>query len=267
MLNKILQLTRPLGILDLETTGLNAERDRIIQIALTMHYPHRDPISWSTLINPEVPILNTTAHRITDEKVAGMPTFKDVAPALAPKMVNIDLGGHNVEFDIGFMRWEFARAGIKWEWRGHVVDTLKICRLKIPHTLGNAYKRFVNPAGIPIGVNGLSEAHDAANDVSFCEQVLFAQLNEFQDLPRTIPELAEFCANRNPDAIDKSGKFIWVNGQACINFGKHRGIPLKNVDRNYLIWMINQANFPDDAVLIAGDALKGKYPERGNGSN
>ncbi len=227
MLNRLLRLERSLVILDLETTGLNAERDRIIQMALSIHYtnPEREPVRWATLINPGIPITNTGSHKITDfdvqackkcgcmaenhppsicEQFTPWPHFEDLAPVLAQKFANVDIGGHNVNFDIGFMRESFIRSGIDWKWNGHVVDTLMICRLMMAHTLENAYRRLVDPAGF-------KDAHDAANDVAACEQVLAAQLKEFQTLPRTIPELSEFCFSKK-DAIDKEGKFTWVNG-------------------------------------------------------
>ncbi len=248
MLNQILQLVRPLAVLDLETTGLNAETDRIIQVGMTMHYPDKDPIVYVSLINPECPIKNTGSHKITDEDVVDSPKFRELA-------ANADIAGHNVAgFDVGFFKAEMKRAGIDWKWDNHIIDTLNICRIMIPHTLENAYKRFVN-------VQGFGGAHDAGNDVAACQEILYAQLIEFRDMPRTVPELSEFCFKKK-DGIDKTGKFIWKDGEACINFGKHRGKPLREVDRGYLTWMINTDNFPDDAILICGDALKGIYPKK-----
>jgi len=254
VLNKLLRLERPLAILDLETTGLNANSDRIIQIAVTIHYPNRDAIAWMSLVNPGVPITNQGSHKITDQDVAEAPTFKTIAPALAPKMLNVDISGHNVErFDIPFLKAEMARAGVAWDWKGKIIDTLSICRIKDAHTLENAYRRYVDPKGFEGG-------HDAGNDVAATEQLLAAQLNKHQDLPRTIEELAEFCENRNPNRIDKTGKFIWIGDQPCINFGKHKGKPMKNVEKPYFVWMINTEGFPGDAILIAGAALKGQFP-------
>jgi DNA polymerase III subunit epsilon len=257
MLNQLIRLERPLAFLDLETTGLDAERDRIIQIGITMHYPHKDPVAWSTLVNPGIPITNQGSHQITDGDVKDAPKFSDFAAELAPRLLNADIAGHNVgTFDMKFMFAEMRRANVDFPWQNHIVCTLAICRLKIPHTLSNAYKRYVDPAGF-------EGAHDAGSDVAANIAVLAGQLREHQDLPRTVAELAEFCTNRNPNAIDKQGKFIWMGDEPCINFGKHKGKSLRKVDQGYLVWMINTPNFPDDAILIAGDALKGKYPVKG----
>jgi len=254
MLNKLLNLERPLAVLDLETTGLNPLNDRIIEIGITIHYPHRDSISWSSFINPERPITNQGSHNITEQDIINAPTFKELAPVLAPKILNVDFAGYNVaRFDLEFVKAEMIRAGVEWHWQGHIIDPLMIFKLKLPRTLTNAYKYYVDP-------KGFLNAHTASGDVEACTEVLIAQLNLYPDLPRTIKELAEFCSSRNPNFIDKSGKFIWMNDEACINFGKWRGTPLKKLDKNYLIWMINTSNFPDDAIVIAGEALKGIYP-------
>lgn len=255
MLHTILQLERPLIILDAETTGFSPEKDRIIQIGMTVYAPGKEPRHGSQFINPGVPITNQGSHQITDADVADAPRFEEMAEELARRLTNVDLGGHHVEFDIRFLRASFIRAGVLWEWEGHIVDTLQICRLKVPHTLENAYKMFVDE-------KGFEGAHDAGADVRATCDVLIGQLNKFQDLPRNVAELAKFCANRDPNAIDKTSKFVWMDGQPCINFGKNKGTPLNKVPKSYLIWMINSAGFPDDAVLIAGDALKGKFPTR-----
>ena len=158
------------------------------------------------------------------------------------------------------------RANVPFDWNNHIIDTLAIERMMNPHTLENIYRRRVNPEGFPKLANGNTSGHDAKNDVIYTIEVLHAQLRDFPNLPRTIPELSEFCFKRK-DSIDKTGKFMWIDGKPCINFGKHRGKPLDQVDQSYLIWMINTPNFPDDAIIIAGNALKGIYPTRdGNGN-
>lgn len=257
-LNELLRLERPLVIFDLETTGLDPNRDRIIQLAMTMHYPApKEAIAFSTLVNPEMPIRNQGSHHITDADVKDAPKFKDLAPDIAKKVLDVDLAGHNAgNFDIKFMFAEMRRAGVPWDWKGHMVDTLAICRIKTPHTLANAYKRFVN-------IEGFKGAHDAGNDVEACGAVLAGQLKEFSDLPRTVKELAEFCLNRPTNAVDKEGKLVWNDkGEACLTFGKWKGTPLHRVDPSYIVWAINNANFPDDVVVIFGNALKKIYPSK-----
>lgn len=191
------------------------------------------------------------------EEFKPWPTFEQLAPVLAPKLAKVDICGHNIEFDKGFIVESMIRSGINFKFEGHTVDTLMIARLKMAHTLENVYRRLVNP-------NGFSGAHDAANDVAACEQVLAAQLNEFQDLPRTVADLSDFCF-RKKDAIDKDGKFLWISGEPCVGFGaKHRGKTMKQVyeqDRGYYRWMMN-GSFAVDTKALASEAAQGRFPEK-----
>jgi len=268
-LAQFLTLDRPLAVLDLETTGFDTEQDRIIQIAITIHYPHREPIQWASLVNPGTPILNVNAHGITDSAVHDSPTFDRIAPALAPKMTNVDIMGYNVEFDIGFMRAGMKRTGVTWEWNGHIIDPLSIYRQRKPMTLSNAYQEFGGEDGQPLPEGSkLEGAHDAGIDVGAAEIVLRGQLLRWKDLPRTVPELAAYCFPRKANALDKKGTIIWHENKVCIAFGKHGKNgpkPLEDVvrmDRRYLEWVLSD-NFPPDTKEIIAAALMGQYPTRG----
>lgn len=256
MLNNLLRLERSLFVLDLETTGLNPEVDRIIQIALTQVKPTGDAIAWTQLVNPLTPILNSKVHGITDDMVQSMPTWAQLAPPLGPKLLQADLAGHNVTFDVNFIRAEMKRAGVDWPWAGHLVDTLQVFRKKHPHTLSAAYKHYVDE-------KGFEGAHDAGNDVAATLAVLEAQLNAHQDLPRTVKDLSEFCFPPVAGALDREGKFVRdAAGHVIMNFGGpkgHRGKRLKDVPRDYLEWML-KGTFQDDAKRIVEDALNGVYP-------
>jgi len=253
MLNKILRLERNLAIIDLETTGLNPEVDRIIQIAVTIHYVDRDPIAWSSLINPCIRILNNQ-HGITDADVADKPRFEQLAPALAPKITNVDLMGYNVSFDIGFMKAEMKRAGVDWGWQGFVIDPLHIYKMRQGHTLSNAYKHYCNP-------KGFEGAHDAGADVKATEEVLIGQFRHYPDLPRTVKELSSFCFPHPENSVDEKGRFVWINGKVAFNFGKFRGMLLEDPEcRGYLNWMINKGDFSDEVKEIAQDVLDGNPP-------
>lgn len=256
MLNQILKLERSLYIFDIESTGLDPSTARIIQIGLTQHAPDKEPIRWVQLVNPTVPILNTVEgkHGITDADVTDKPTFARIAPALGPKLLHADLAGHHIFYDIDVLRAEMKRADVSWPWDGHAIDTCNIYRTKKPHTLINAYKEYVDE-------KGYDGAHDAGRDVDATEAVLIGQLNRYQDLPRTVKDLSEFCFPPVAGALDREGKFIRVNGEVVCNFGGakgHRGKRLKDVPRSYLEWMLS-ATFQDDTKKIVEDALNGVY--------
>lgn len=253
-LAQILTLERPLAILDLETTGLNPERDRITQMGVTIHYPHRDPIAWETLVDPEMPIPgeSTKITGITNDMVRGQPTFKMIGPALAPKLTNIDIGGYNVEFDIGFLRVEMRRIGVIWAWDGYVIDAYQIFRRKMPHTLQSAYCEYVDS-------EGFKGAHAAGNDVAATESVLAGQLEQHRDLPRTVRELSDYCFPNFVPGLDRAGKLAWRGNECILTFGKWNGAALGSVDIGYLQWCI-KGNFPEDFKAILKLALSGQYP-------
>jgi len=254
-LAKILTLTRPLGIFDLETTGFDPVKDRIIQIGITAHDPDKEPVRWKTLINPGVPILNSDAHHITDEMVKDAPTFQAIASALVPRMLNIDLGGHNVRFDVDFFRAQCERVNVPWRWKGHMIDTVIIQRVMRPNSLSNLYEDYEKEP--------LVDAHDAGVDVQATEIVFEGQLRRWPDMPRSVAELSALCFPKNPNAIDADGKLVWNdNGEACIAFGKwakNGPVSLKTLDRGYMRWVIG-AEFPKEVKDILQAALMGVYP-------
>lgn len=286
MLNKFLRLTRPLVVFDLETTGLDPKKDRICQMGITMHYVNRDPIKWCSLIDPEIPILNSGKHHITDadiqactkchrtydqheenpticEKFTAVPKFREVAPVLAPKITNVDLCGYNpANFDVLFMKAEMQRAEVAWPWEGYIIDPLQIYRMRRGHTLVNCYLEFGGPGGWPLPPDTkVDEAHDAGFDVYMTEVSLRGQLLRFPDLPRTVAELSAFCFPHPENSVDSAGRFVWVNGKAAFNFGKWRGKFLQDPQvRHYLRWMVNDGEFSDEVKGICEDVLNGNPP-------
>lgn len=266
-LAQYLVLERPLAVLDLETTGFDETKDRICQISVTIHYLQRDPIHWESLVNPECPIMNAKeSHGITDDRVREAPTFRMMAAALAPKLLNVDIMGYNVDFDIKFLRAEMKRAGVDWAWKGYTVDSYIIYRKKKAHNLTNAYLEYGGENGEPLPAGTTLEgAHDAGVDVRATEIVLRGQLLRHSDLPKTVKELSQWCFPLKANAIDASGKFVWNDkGEPCIAFGKHAKngpCPMRNVERNY--WkFITDNDFPQDCKEIASAAMMGIYPTR-----
>lgn len=262
MLNKILLLERPLAIFDCETTGLNPEVDRVIQIAVTIHYAEKDPISWVSFINPEMSIANHVHHGITDEHVKDAPPFRHHAVGLATHLLGSDLCGYNVNFDIGFVKAEMKRAGVQFDWKGHIIDPLLIYKIKRGHTLSNCFLEYGGEDGGPTDTP-FEDAHDAAADVKATEIVLRGQLLRHTNLPRTVRELSGFCFPKNENAIDETGKFVWAGDHAAFAFGKWRGKLLKDPSvRGYLKWIADVGEFSEEVKGIANAALLGVFPEK-----
>lgn len=256
-LAEALSLTRNLGVFDCESTGINPEQDRIVQIAITMHYPNKPPVSWQSYVNPTIPIPPeaTDIHHITDEMVASALPFAAMAPKLAKSLSNVDFAGFNVSFDLKLLQAEMNRSRQPWSYEGAaILDAHRIYQINSPRTLSAAYREFCDKE--PTG------AHDAAYDVAITEEVLVAQLKAYPDIPRDVAALHTYCWPRPDNAIDRAGKIVWRGTDACLSFGKKfNGVPLRQVDRGYLQWILGQ-DFPKDTKRIVEDALSGAYPER-----
>src|SRR5690554_96799 len=113
-----LNLKNPLVFFDLETTGINITRDRIVEISLLKIHPNGKEESKTRRINPEMPIppQSTAIHGITDEDVKDCPTFKQVAKSLAEMLEGCDMAGFNSSrFDVPMITEEFLRAGVDFD--------------------------------------------------------------------------------------------------------------------------------------------------------
>lgn len=251
-----LHLERPLAVLDVETTGTNPGQDRIVQIAITIHYPDKEPIPWCGYVNPtiSIPPEATAVHHITDEMVKEAPTFRTMAPKLAKALSGIDFAGYNVLFDLKVIYAEMKRAGQVWEYESAaIIDAYRIEQILHPRDLSTVYEKLTGEK--------FPDAHDAGADVAATERVLQEYLQQ-HSIPRTVAELNAYCWPKSADSVDASGKIVWRSGVACLGFGKKfNGTPLQQVDKGYLQWMIAN-DFPADTKRICEEALSGVYPTK-----
>ncbi|MCQ2351884.1 MAG: 3'-5' exonuclease [Victivallaceae bacterium] len=254
-----LELTRPLALFDIESTGIVPQRDRIVEIAVLMLRPDGSTQSNVRRLNPGIPIPPgaTAIHGITDADVADCPQFADIADKLAGYLADCDLGGYNITgFDIPLLDAEFKRAGVDFSFENRkVIDVYNIfCKL-YPRTLSAAYKFFCGKE--------LEGAHGACADTDATLEVLLGQLDRHPELPADVAGLADFGDMTDPDAIDRTRRFKWNGDEAIVNFGKNAGRTLREISENdpgFLRWII-RSDFPDDVKEIAGNALIGKFPE------
>jgi DNA polymerase-3 subunit epsilon len=256
MLN--MKLERPIVFFDLETTGTNHQRDRVVEISVVKCQPDGSHEVKTRRINPEMPIPEESSaiHGIRDEDVRDAPTFKAISKNLYIYLEGCDLGGYNiVRFDIPVLVEEFRRAGLEFSVKNRrIVDPYVIFCRKEPRSLAAAYQLYCGKE--------LIEAHSAESDVLATIEVLDGQFERYPDLSRETAELDALCNPVDPSAIDETGRFRWRNGEAVVGFGKNSGAPLKQIatDPGFLQWMIRQ-DFADDAKRIASDALRGKFPD------
>ena len=236
-----LKLSRPICFFDLETTGTNVTKDRIVEISILKIFPDGEKESRTWLVNPEIPIpAETTAiHGISDEMVAEKPTFKELSPKVQEMMKDSDLAGYNSnKFDIPMLAEEFLRAGIDWDMsKKYAVDVQNIFHRMEQRTLSAAYKFYCQ--------RDLENAHSAEADVLATYEILEAQIDRYEELQNDISFLADF-SNRQKVA-DYAG-FIAFNEDdiEVFTFGKYRGKAVEEVlekDPGYFGWIQN-AEFP-----------------------
>lgn len=236
----MLQLNKPLAIVDLETTGMNLGSDRIVEIAIVKIQPGEEKKIKRKLINPEMPISapSVEVHGITNEMVKDAPTFRQAANEIKQFLENCDLAGYNSNrFDIPLLAEEFLRVGLDFDFRGRVLlDVQKIFHMMEQRTLSAAYKFYCNKI--------LEDAHSAQADAMATWDVLQAQVGRYPQLGVTIESIMKCIGEDN--IVDFARRMIIENGVEVFNFGKHKGRPVADVlkaEPQYYDWMM-KGDFP-----------------------
>ena len=259
-----LNLTRPLVVFDLETTGLDLVRDRIIQLSYIKVMPDGEERRENLLVNPgkAIPQEVTELTGISNDDVKDAPTFKEIAPNLNEKMKDCDFAGYNSNhFDIPMLAEEFLRAGIDFDFsKCRLIDAQTIFHKMERRNLAAAYKFFCGRK-----MEDDFTAHRADEDTEATYRVLMAELDMYapgvQEEPDRVLEndmdfLAEF--SKQNDNVDFAGRIVWkpllgADGKPLLdkdgkerkfeafNFGKYRGRSVADVlraDPGYYSWMM-----------------------------
>jgi len=232
-----LNLQRPIVFFDLETTGVQITRDRIVEISILKISPDGERETKTRRINPEMPIPAeaSAVHGITDADVADCPTFAQVARSLYTWLEGCDIAGFNSNrFDVPMLVEEFLRAGVAVDFDDrHFVDVQTIFHKMERRTLEAAYKFYCDKT--------LENAHSAEADTLATFEVLEAQLDRYpDDLKNDIPALAEFSTHGR--RVDFAGSLAYNDkDEIVINFGKYKGVPVTEVfrkDSGYYNWVM-----------------------------
>ncbi|MEN9446399.1 MAG: hypothetical protein RL728_911 [Bacteroidota bacterium] len=238
-----LHLERPLAIFDLEATGLNITKERIVQIAILKINPDGSEEKFESLVNPQIHISEevTKIHGVKNEDVANAPTFKEIAEKIVAFIENADLAGYNSnKFDIPLLAEELLRAGNNFDISTKkFIDVQNIFHKMEQRTLVAALKFYCNQE--------LENAHNAMSDTTATWEVLKAQLNRYPELEGNIDFLSKFTKNGN--TIDFAGRLAYNdNNEPVYNFGKHKGKTIREVnliEPGYYSWFISpQTDFP-----------------------
>jgi len=253
MENFKINLDRDLVFFDVETTGLNVIRDRIVQIALIkLPKNGQEPEEISMLINPGIPISEESMaiHGITPKDLANKPTFAQVAQKIWDFIGNADLGGYNSNrFDVPMLMEEFARVGFEFDVSNRrLLDAQRIFYKMEPRTLKAAYRLYCQQE--------LEDAHDALADVRATLAVFKGQIRAYEGV-----DLQDEDGNRIPEPIkndiqaihdftndlnfvDATQKLrVQNDGTVVFNFGKFVGEPVKTVltrEKHYGNWILDK---------------------------
>ena len=236
-----LKLNKPLCIFDLETTGTNIGKDRIVEICILKVNPDTSRESKTWLINPEmpIPVEASAVHGIYDKDVENAPTFKEAAPKIMEMLSGADLGGFNSNrFDVPLLAEELLRAGIDFDLsKFKLIDAQVIFHKMEPRNLTAAYKFYCG--------KDLEGAHSAEADTLATFEVIDAQVGKYEELPKDINGLSEFSFHNK--FADLAGFIAFnENKEEIFTFGKYKGQSVKEVfqkDIGYFGWIQN-ADFP-----------------------
>lgn len=255
------QLDRPLIFFDLETTGLDLKRDRIVELAFIKWTPHGDILERERRFNPEMPIPAeaTAVHGITDADVADEIEFCRVARSLDDMLEGCDLAGFNVRrFDIPMLVEEFKRCGVDFSMEGRrVVDMQNIFHREERRDLSAAARFYLGREH--------EEAHTALGDIRTSAAVLGGQLERYPHVPRDLEGLHAYCEEYSPTRTELDRWFSPEDAGRVFQRGKHKGRTLAEVAAeapDYLMWMIGADDMDAEVIDVVRSVLAQKEPKK-----
>ncbi len=236
-----INLVRPICFFDLETTGINISKDRIVEISVLKIFPNGNKESKTWLVNPKIPIPDEVSniHGITDDMVMNEPSFDSIGIHVKEMINKCDLGGFNSnKFDIPLLAEEFLRNEIDFNLENiKCIDVQNIFHKMEKRTLGAAYKFYCQ--------KDLIDAHSSKADTLATFEVLEAQIEKYSELENNVDFLSDF-SSRNK-SVDLAGFIIYNKDNIpCFSFGKHKGKTVDFIIENepgYLGWILN-SDFP-----------------------
>jgi len=231
-----LNLKRPLAFFDLESTGTDFVKDRIVEISILRVNVDGSKDIKTLKLNPTIPIPIEASkiHGIYDEDVITAPTFKEKAKEIFDFMDPCDLAGFNSnKFDVPMLMEEFIRVGLTFsvEQRA-LIDVHRIYMHFEKRNLEAAYKFYCDKT--------LENAHSAEADTMATYEVFLGQLNKYKDELKNDVQFLHDLTNEER-FVDSGRRFVFTGGKAVFNFGKYKGRPVDEVlkqDPGYYSWMM-----------------------------
>lgn len=240
-------------VFDLETTGLDKSKDFIIQFAaIKIDRENKLIDSFNTYIQPvgnyNISIQAYLKHGLTPEFLSDKPYFKDVAQKIINFFAGCDLLTYNgCSFDIPFLKNEFERIGIDYDFMKHnCYDAFLEEKRRNGNKLEETYKRYKGKTMEEAGL----KAHDALSDIKATYSIFYAQQRNQPYGPEKM--LGEDNALT---MMDFKGEIV-----PCFNIGKYKGLSIAFVntfDKNYLAWCLSdKCNFVKSTKKVIENILK-----------
>ena len=258
------KLERPIVFFDLETTGTDPLRDRILEICLLRISPLptaiEAPKTWRVNPDMRIPTESSDVHGISNEDVEKAPKFADIADEVVEFISGADLGGFAItRMDVRMLQGELQRAGKEVDLsKCRLVDAQVVFHRREPRDLGAALRFYRDKE--------LENAHGAEADTVAALEVFAGQLERYQDLDLELGALHELSTSINAGFVDGGRRFVWKDNEPAFNFGKLKGKGLRwaasePTEREYLRWIV-QGPFEEDTKEIVREALAGRIRRR-----
>ncbi|MES2345292.1 MAG: DUF3820 family protein [Chlamydiota bacterium] len=223
--------------LDLETTGLDAEKDQIIEVAISRFTFDAVLDSYETLIDPGCPISEASIaiHHITDDMVQGKPKIEEILPLIFQFIGRHIIVGHGISLDIAFLIAAGKRHKVPNTLSSHTfLDTLRLARLygESPTNSLETLRSHFNIAS--------EGAHRAMNDVVVNIEVFKYLTTRYKTTEQLLERL------KKPIPLK------------TMPLGKHKGRPFSDIPHEYLLWAANKDFDQDLLFSIRGELKKRK---------
>lgn len=254
------RLRRPVVFLDLEATGVDHQRDRIIEISLLRI--QADPVAieaprtWRVNPQQRIPAEAIEVHGIRNEDLVDCPTFPQIAAQVAELLQGADLAGFSItRLDLKLLKAEFARAKVELDLSApRLIDSQVIFHTREPRNLAAAVQFYCS--------EDHTGAHGAEADTIASLRVFAGQLARYEDLGLEVESLDELSNSINANFVDGARRFVWKDGEPAFNFGKLKGKPLRwaagDPEHRAYLRRLLQGALEDEATELVAEALAGK---------
>jgi DNA polymerase-3 subunit epsilon len=243
-----MKITKPIVFFDIESTGINTSRDRIVELQMIKVTANGEE-EWYSKFNPHPVVISDEAasvHGISNEDVMDAPKFEERANEILAFIEGCDLAGYNIQnFDVPMLFEEFCRANILFDWKRHrLLDAYALWTYFEPRTLTGAVERFLGEK--------FENAHSAKWDVDATKRVFFKQMETYNFSEEDFDDVIE--KSKKDNRIDLTGKFVKKDNNIFYGFGKYNGksvTEINKVDPGYLDWIANKSELSMDCKMIA----------------